>query len=337
MGTSNSRNDSSLLDFIIKNPEGAQNIFLGKKPDEIHAVYSMSIDSLDLASAVAAIAGLADCDIRGVADTKFGRGSIFSTFIETINDLDAQLSHQEANAFGAVLGHWMANKPHPKSHYWAQKAISLVADSAATDLDENTPVDPQTLPMMSLLRTCHAQLAQSDRAHHIEPIISGFSSLFMEGKRETVNNIENAMGFLSADVFFPALASKVFSEAVDGESQAWLSLVDIYCLDDVIGHDFKSKFDTSARNLGYDPDSFLFSLCANLLSPVYHQPYTTERIQKFIISNEHLRPRLAGHISGEKEVDFIVKKLNLTIGTLFKKEDMPRSARRALLSGDLNL
>jgi hypothetical protein len=337
MAKNSNTNNSTLLDFIIKNPSRVQDIFIGKNHEDIYASYIMAIENLEFGSAVVAIAGLADFDLRGASDNQFGRGSIFSEFMEMNNEWDATFGHQEAKALGTVIGYWMANKPTPKTHYWAQHALSLTADIAVIELGGNISFDPAEFPMMSLLQACHVQLVQSDRTHHVKPFITAFSSQFREGQQESFKNIEKAMAFLSADIFFQALAYDVIIQAVDGDIYSWQTLVNIYCADAVLGIDFKNNFDSALREMNYCPSSFLFNICDNLLSPAYNQPYTVKTIRDFVINNEGIRPRLAGHISNEKDIDLIAKKLNLEIGTLFKKEDMPRSARRALLSGDLNL
>jgi hypothetical protein len=337
MVKSSVKNNPSLLDFIINNPSEVQDIFMSRTNEDIHAGYLRSVESRDFGAAIAGIAGLVDLDLRGVSGNKFGRGFVFSEFMEIDLDWDSDLGHKEARALGTVIGYWMANKPQPKTHYWAQQALSLAADIAVVELNGNVPVDPADFPIMSLLHACHAQLHHSGRDHHVKPIISGFSTQFREGVSEGVKNIEKAMFYLSADVYFPALAGDVIKEALDGDLMAWSTLVNIYCADDVIGKTLKDQFDSSLREMDIDPSQFLFDMCGNLLNPAYYQGHIVENIQKFIIGNEVIRPRLAGHIGTEQDVAFITNRLGLSINTLFKKEDMQRSARRALLSGDLNL
>ncbi len=310
-------------------------------PQLLHDEFVEAIESQDLDMALSLLHHMAGQDLQFKRRTPHLDLSKISDLLPEIllHHYSADFDSEAATAWGHFVGHWMAHKDLPDSHYWMSNLIHGYISELASHI-RNDQVDAKAIESHCLLiQTICNDIDRVSRKHHLKPIAISLLQEMHNGALHTSERLTPLLTKIGNSALLDEFANQLLDSVENGHSSDWVLLAAIVCSkpeQSVVTR----AIAVAAEQRKLSADAFVFDVLIKYFDRTpssIHSRKMVEGIHEFMLSHKDKVKALAQHIREEKHLTLFRKQLNLDVNFFYSTEDIPVSARRFVLEGDLGL
>lgn len=315
---------------------------LGLTPEQLHEQVFSAIDEDDPERLVSLLHHMASQDLVCPGKSPY---LDFETLSNKLPDfISVQHEHEfdsdNAQAWGSLIGHWMAQKPAPNSHFWMCNLIYQCAENIVLDVKADRLTESSLAGNSLFIETICSHLDAVQRDHHLRPLANPLA----EGFRNNSNHAALTALIVAThnEAFIEKTADSLIDNIFQGEISSWFGLVEVH-LAEPKNPVFMAALNRACKARGIVSDMYLFDSLEAGLSKILAgvgsgaTPYRTKLIQDFMRDNKDRIKPLAQHLHSTQNLRFFREMLNLDLDFFFSKDELPYSAKRSVLEDDLGM
>ena len=310
-------------------------------PELLHDEFLDAIESQDLDMALSLLHHMAGQDLQFKRRTPHLDLSKISELLPEIllDRYSVDFDPERAMAWGHFVGRWMAHKDFPDSHYWMGNLIhNYISDLAS--LIRNDQIDEKAIGSHCLLiRTLCDDIDRVGRKHHLKPIAISLLQELHNGALQASLRITPLLTEIGNSAVLNEFANQLLESVENGYSSDWVVLASIVCLKPEQPIVIRA-IAVAAEQRKMSADAFVFD---SLIKYFDKSPNSilsrkmVEGVHQFMLNHKDKVKPLAQHIREERHLTLFRKQLNLDVNFFYSTEELPASARRFALEGDLGL
>jgi hypothetical protein len=312
---------------------------LGLTPEQLHEEAFSAMEDGDPERLVSLLHHMASQDLMCSGKSAY---LDFEPLSRKLPDfISVQYEHEfdsdNAQAWGSLIGHWMAHKPVPNSHFWMCHMIYQCAENIVLDVKADRLTEGSMAGNSLFIETICSHLDAVQRDHHLGPLANPLA----EGFRNNSNHAALTALIVAThnEAFIEKTADSLIENIFQSELSSWIGLLEVH-LAEVQSPVFMAALNRACKKRGIASDMYLFDLLEIGLREILTgvgSGYRTKLIQDFMLENKDRIKPLAQHLHSTQNLKFFREVLNLDLDFFFGKNELPSSAKRLVLEDDLGM
>jgi hypothetical protein len=312
---------------------------LGLTPEQLHEQAFSAMEEGDPERLVSLLHHMASQDLTHAGKSAYldfeALTSKLPDFISV--QYENEFDSDNARAWGSLIGHWMAHKPVPNSHFWMGHLLYQCAENIVLDVKADRLTEGSMAGNSLFIETICSHLDAVQRDHHLGPL----SNPLAEGFRNNSNHaaLTALIVLTHNESFIKKTANSLIKNIFQSELSSWIGLLEVH-LAETQSPVFMAALNLACKARGIASDMYLFDLLETGLSKRLTgvgSGYRTKLIQDFMLDNKDRIKPLAQHLHSTQNLKFFRGVLNLDLDFFFDKNELPSSAKRLILEDDLGM